>query len=205
VPGEDLPHVSHYFGDPHSYFLSTVLIVGGKNSAVEAAIRCVRVGASVTLSYRGDDFDTDRVKFWLLPEIRAMARDGRIDFRPRTVIREILLDRTMLEHLDEENRIDEITPDHVLLLTGYEQDPTLFEMAGLTLEGESLHPRLDERTMESDVPGVYVAGTATAGTQMSGVREFIETSHVHVDRILAALTGQPPPSAQSPEYELPEA
>ena len=77
VPGEDLPHVSHFFGDPHTYFRRQVLVVGGRNSAVEAAIRCVRVAAIVALSYRAAELDPKHVKPWLLPEINAMIRDQK--------------------------------------------------------------------------------------------------------------------------------
>lgn len=198
VPGEELPHVSHYFADPHLYFRRRVLIVGGRNSAVEAAIRCVRVGAEVALSYRGADFDDAHIKFWLLPEVRGMVRDGRLTFLPRTVVREIRPEGAVL---DPDGRL--VDADAVLLLTGYEQDKTLFEQAGVALEGPRRRPRFDERTMETNVPGLYVAGTAVAGTQASGVKAFIETSHVHVERILAALTGAKPPAAEVP-YEMPE-
>jgi bacillithiol disulfide reductase len=209
VAGEDLPHVSHYFGDPHAYFRRRVLVVGGKNSAVEAAIRCYRVGAHVTVAYRGADFDPERVKFWLLPEIRALVRDGRVGFLPRTTPREIRADRVVLERLSAgaeagSGEVVEAAADVVLLLTGYEQDPDLFVQAGVTLDGERRRPRFDPATMETDVPGLYVAGTATAGTQLGGVKEFIETSHVHVDRIVAAVTGARPPEVTAPEYELPE-
>jgi thioredoxin reductase (NADPH) len=209
IPGEDLPHVSHYFADPHAYFRRRVLIVGGKNSAVEAAIRCYRVGARVTVAYRGDDFDPDRVKFWLYPEIRALVRDGGVAFLPRSLPREILADRVVLERVAPEaepgaGEVVEVAADHVLLLTGYEQDSDLFAQVGVTLEGEGRRPRFDAATMETDVAGLYVAGTATAGTQLAGVKEFIETSHVHVDRIVAALTGERPPAIAAPEYELPE-
>jgi thioredoxin reductase (NADPH) len=84
IPGEDMPHVSHYFRDPHMYFGKRLLIIGGRNSAVEAAVRCQRAGATVTLSYRREDFDPKVVKFWLLPEMRAMIRDGKARFLPRT-------------------------------------------------------------------------------------------------------------------------
>jgi thioredoxin reductase (NADPH) len=198
VPGEDLPHVSHYFGDPHQYFRRRVLIVGGQNSAVEAAIRCYRVGARVTLSYRGRELDEKRIKFWLLPEVRSLIRDGRLVWLPSTTVRQIRGDRVLLEPERE------IVADAVLLLTGYEQDSDLYEQAGVTLDGEGRRPRFDEQTMETDVPGLFVAGTGTAGTQIGGVKEFIETSHVHVARIVAALTRTAPP-AQSPAYELPEA
>lgn len=206
VPGEHLPHVSHYFADPHQYFRRRVLIVGGKNSAVEAAIRCVRIGARVTLSYRGDQFDGKSVKFWLLPEIEAMIRDKRLDFLPRTNVLEIERDVTLLTRDTSTTPVDElrVSGDAVLLLTGYEQDPTLFEQAGVTLEGRARRPRFNEQTMETNVPGLYVAGTASAGTQLGGVKEFIETSHVHVDRIVAALTGSPTPEHRAPEYTFPE-
>jgi thioredoxin reductase (NADPH) len=197
VPGEDLPHVSHYFGDPHQYFRQRVLIVGGQNSAVEAAIRCYRVGAEVTLSYRGHDLDANRIKFWLLPEIRSLIRDGRVRWLPSTVVREIRGGDVLLEPGGE------VAADTVLLLTGYEQDSDLFEQVGVTLEGEARRPRFDEQTMETDVPGLFVAGTGSAGTQFGGVKEFIETSHVHVARIVAALTRTAPP-AEAPSYELPE-
>ncbi|HEX6177597.1 MAG TPA: NAD(P)-binding domain-containing protein, partial [Thermoanaerobaculia bacterium] len=147
IPGEDLPHVSHYFVDPHTYFRRRVIVVGGRNSAVEAAIRCVRVGADVTLSYRGADLDGDHVKFWLLPEIRAMIRDGRLEFLGGTTVREIRRDAVVFE---PGNRA--IEADVVLLLTGYEQDPTLFESAGVKLVGPQRKPQLDERTMETNVP-----------------------------------------------------
>lgn len=209
IPGEDLPHVSHYLEEPHVYFRRRVLVVGGKNSAVEAAIRCRRIGAEVILSYRGDELDADRIKYWLMPEIRALIRDGGIEFLPRTVPRQILPDRVILERRapgsepDADGEALEIAADQVLLLTGYEQDPALFRAVGLDLEGPGRRPVLDEATMESSVPGVYVAGTAVAGTQLGGVQHFIETSHVHVERIVAALAGRRA-DAEAPTYELPE-
>ena len=206
VPGENLPHVSHYLGDPHQYFRRRVLIVGGKNSAVEAAIRCVRIGARVTLSYRGSEFSREKVKFWLLPEVEAMIRDKRIDFLPRSNVLQIKRDVVLLTQTTGGGSVEElrVPAEVVLLLTGYEQDSTLFEQAGVTLEGPGRKPRFDERTMETNVSGLYVAGTASAGTQLGGVKEFIETSHVHVDRIVAALSGAPAPEIEAPEYTLPE-
>lgn len=193
VPGEDLPHVGHYFADPHRYFRRRVLIVGGRNSAVEAAIRCVRVGAEVTLSYRRADFEAGHIKFWLLPEVRGMIGDRRITFLPATTVREIRRDVTILDPGGVE-----VEPDFVVLLTGYEQDASLFQSAGVELVGARRHPRFDEETMETNVKGLYVAGTAIAGTQASGVREFIETSHIHVERIVAALTGASAPAPEAP-------
>jgi thioredoxin reductase (NADPH) len=198
VPGEDLPHVSHFFGDPHTYFRRQVLVVGGRNSAVEAAIRCVRVAAIVTLSYRAAELDPQHVKPWLLPEINAMIRDGRMTFLPGTTVREITPAHVVLD--PGGRRVD---ADSVLLLTGYEQDSSLFESAGVTLVGPQRRPRFNHETMETDVPGLYVAGTAAAGTQVSGTTAFIETSHIHVDRIVAALKGEPAPVDHVP-YAVPE-
>lgn len=202
VAGEDLPHVSHYFAEPHEYFGHRVLIVGGRNSAVEAAIRCVRVGARVTLSYRGAALDADHIKFWLFPELRGMIADGRVLFVPSSCIREILPDSVLLE--TAANGVQKVETDLVLLLTGYEQDSELFRQAGVELEGPGRRPVLNPDTMESSVKGLYVAGTAIAGTQSSGVKEFIETTHVHVERILAALTGRADAKISIPEFTMPE-
>ena len=180
IPGEDLPHVSHYFHDPHTYFHKRLLIVGGRNSAVEAAIRCQRAGAYVTIAYRGDDFDPS-VKFWLLPEIRAMIRDDRVTFLPRTCVVEIRHGTALLDSGNE------IAADFVLLLTGYRQDTRLFEMLGVDLQGADRKPRLGEETMETNVPGVFVAGTAVAGSPEERVRVIVEDCHVHVPRIVKAL------------------
>lgn len=203
IRGENLPHVSHYFRDPHHYFRRKTFIVGGKNSAVEAAIRCHRAGAEVTLSYRGAELDPAHVKFWLLPELRSLLRDGNVRFLSSTIVSEITAEDVLLQPAGGGETF-RVTADAVLLLTGYEQDPTLFEQTGVTLVGEGRKPKHDENTMETDVRGVYVAGTAAAGTQLAGVKAFIETSHVHVDRIVHALTGRDSGLPQRPVFEIPE-
>ena len=182
IPGEHLPHVSHYLGDPHKYFGKRLLIVGGRNSAVEAAIRCHRAGADVTISYRGEDFDPKVVKFWLLPEVRALIRDGLVRFLPRTSVREIRNGTVLMDQ--------EIAADFVLLMTGYRQDPALFEMLGIALKGAECAPAHDPETMETNVPGVFIAGTAVAGTPPRKVSVIVETCHVHIPRIMAAITGR---------------
>ena len=183
VPGEDLPHVSHYLGDPHKYFGKRLLIVGGRNSAVEAAVRCHRAGADVTISYRGADFDPKVVKFWLLPEVRALIRDGYVRFLPQTNVEAIERDRVSLSTGD-------IPADFVLLMTGYRQDPTLFNIFGVKMEGAECAPVHDPETMETNVPGVFIAGTAVAGTPPRKVSVIVETCHVHVPRIVAAINGR---------------
>ena len=189
IPGEESPHVSHYFHDPHTYFAKRLLIIGGRNSSVEAAVRCQRAGADVTLSYRRDDFDPKVVKFWLLPEVRALIRDERIRYLRRTMPLEIGNGTVLLGSTDDSAAPLEIDADFVLLLTGYRQDSMLFDQLGVELQGDDRQPVYDPETMETNVPGLFVAGTAVAGTPPRKVTVIVETCHVHVPRIVAAIQG----------------
>lgn len=193
IPGEDLPHVSHHFDEPHAYFRRRLLVVGGGNSAVETALRCHHAGAQVALSYRGSGFAEDTIKYWLLPEIRGRLRRGEIEALLGTLPLAIEPGRVRLQRVADETAFA-VEADHVLLMTGYEADHSLLARAGVALVGEERHPAFDADTMETNVPGLYVAGTATAGTQR-GFHAYIETSHIHVQRILAALTGAAVPAA----------
>ena len=210
IPGEDLPHVSHYFRDVHEYFRQRLLIVGGRNSAAEAALRCWRAGADVTLSYRRAEFDERIVKHWILPDLQTQIELGTIGFLPRTVPVEITPDQVTLELLDDEgaptSELVQAPADFVLLLTGYRHDMTLYERAGIELEGPKRVPCYDPATMETNVPGLYLAGTAAAGERQERYTLFVENSHVHVGRIVQALTGRWPDklgTVPSRRYELP--
>jgi len=219
IPGEALAHVSHHFEEPHRYFRRRLFIVGGRNSAVEAALRTYRAGAQVAISYRRAAFDASHVKYWLLPELQSLIRAGKITFHPRTVPIAIDAETVTLAAVAEggaagDGAGDEagggarpvrVPAEAVLLMTGYEMVPTLFEMAGVTLEGVNRSPRFDPATMETDVPGLYVAGTAAAGTQAE-FRLFIENAHQHVSRIVRALTGKEAPAVNpaARDFELPE-
>jgi thioredoxin reductase (NADPH) len=204
VPGEDLPHVSAYFQDPHAYFRRRVLIVGGKNSAVEAALRCHHAGARVVMSYRRDQLNASSIKYWLMPEMSGLLESGRIEGHFHTQVTAIQPDRVTLRCVggSREGQTVDVPADFVLKLIGYEQDNALFRVAGIELRGDCGAPAFDERTMETNVPGLYVAGTAVGGTQEK-YRVFIENCHVHVERIVAALTGAPPPAQHEP-YSRPE-
>jgi thioredoxin reductase (NADPH) len=225
IPGEDLPHVSHYFRDPHTYFGKKLLIVGGKNSAVEAALRCHAAGAHVSLSYRRERLPEKSIKYWLLPEINYLIEQGRVAGYYHTQPVEITPTHVVLEEVGSDGvgsdgvntKCNTVTPspatpsriqvpaDFVLLLIGYRQDNALFKLAGVELRGDCGAPVFDERTMETNIPGVYVAGTAIGGTQ-DKYRVFIENCHVHVDRIVAALTGHAVAAdpAHPQEYAQPE-
>lgn len=201
IPGEDLPHVSHYFQDPHQYFNQRLLIVGGKNSAVEAALRSHHAGARVSLSYRKEKLPEESIKYWLMPEIAAYIKSGKIDAFFNTTPVKIGGDYVTLRR---DHELFDVPADFVLLLTGYVQDQTLLKLAGVEMTEDEQHcPKFNNDTMETNVPGLYVAGTATAGTQ-SRYRVFIENCHVHVDRIVKAITGETSGVAQDVNYAQPE-
>ena len=187
VPGEDLPHVSHYFKDPHTYFRKRLLVVGGKNSAIEAALRCHLAGADVSVSYRRSQFDPGSIKYWLLPEINSLIAAKKIAGLFEAVPIEIIPGSVRLRH--ESGAFDRPF-DFVLLLIGYEADMTLLRSAGVGLDGDCQRPRFDPLTMETDVPGIFVAGCAIGGTQ-DKYSIFLESCHVHVGRIMAAFAGKP--------------
>jgi thioredoxin reductase (NADPH) len=189
IPGEELPHVSHYFQDPHQYFQQKLLVIGGKNSAAEAAVRCHHAGADVSVSYRGKQFPSS-IKYWLLPEINGLIESKRVPAYFNTHPVRITPASVTLE--DNDGKRFDVAADFILLMTGYVADMTLFTKAGVALSSDRHAPEFNEKTMETNIPGLYVAGTAVAGTQ-ERYAVFIENCHIHVQRIVAALTEQAPP------------
>ncbi|MFW5694018.1 MAG: NAD(P)-binding domain-containing protein [Alkalispirochaeta sp.] len=180
VPGEDLPHVTHLWRDPHEYFQRRLLIVGGRNSAIEAAVRCWRAGARVTLSYRRAALDESVTISRLFLEARLLIEKGQIEFLPETEPVEFRPGETIMK----DGR--RIPSDFVYLATGFEMDYTLYDQLGVGRTGSEERPVHDEATMETNVPGVYVIGTATGGNQKR-FSVFITTSHVHCLRVGRAL------------------
>lgn len=190
IPGEDLPHVTHYFDDPHTYFRKRLLIIGGRNSAAEAALRCWRAGAEVALSYRKAKL-SERIKHFILPDLEAQIESGNITYFPETVPVEITPDCVTLQPV---NGGDIITypADFVFIATGFRADMTLYEIAGVNLLDDHRQPEFNPDTMETNVPGLYVAGTTMAGEKQVRYRVFIENSHEHVARIVQHITGTRP-------------
>lgn len=193
IPGEDLPHVSHYFDRTHDYFRKRLLIVGGRNSAVEAALRCWRAGAEVTISYRRAEFLEGSVKRHILPDLLTQIGKGNISFLPETVPIEVTPEHVVLvpavdgQPMADGERIVHLA-DFCLLCTGFAQNMQLYERAGVTLKGADRQPVYDPRTMETNVPGLYLAGTTAAGNQ-GRYTLFIENTHHHVAKIARAITG----------------
>ena len=199
IPGEELPHVTHYFPGPHPYFRTKLLIVGGKNSAAEAALRCWRGGAQVSLSYRRPWFDPDRIKPHMRDDLKDRIEREEIRYYPATIPVEITPTHVVLASTEDgvspNGHTTKVEADFVLLATGFVADMSLLARTGVQLENReycSDAPVHNPETMETNVAGVFVAGTAVGGTQHR-TRHFISTSHDDVIRIVRALTGQTPP------------
>lgn len=196
ISGEDLSHVTHRLEDPHRYFGQRLLVVGGGNSALEFAARCWRTGAQVTLSYRQDRFDPLYVKSGLMEDFRTLTRENKIEFLPRTAPVEIHPRSVILAPTRDGEPIAgegfKHPADFVLLCTGYVADLSLFEEAGAALQGPpGKVPQFDSDTMETSVPGLFVAGTAASG-QQARHKLFVETSHHHVTKIVKRISGRTP-------------
>jgi bacillithiol disulfide reductase len=182
VPGEDLPHVSHYYTSPHPYFRKRVVIVGGKNSAAEAALDLYRAGASVTIVHRHAGLG-ESIKYWVKPDIENRVKEGSIAARFQTSVVEIRPTCVIVE--SRAGLREEIPADGVFLLTGYLSDNTLLRTAGVEIDAETCGPKHDPQTYETNVPGVYVAGAVIAGRQ-SG-RIFIENGRFHGEVVVKEI------------------
>jgi len=168
VPGEELSHVSHYADEPHLSAGRNIVIVGGKNSAVEHALSCYRAGARVTLVYRKRALKPS-VKYWLKPDLENRLKAGEIAVRWESSVTSIDAESVAIAGPGGPERIP---ADRVYLLTGYHPDFTLFRSLGIALDPESGRPALNPETLESNLPGVYLAGSITAGKHTSEI--FIE-------------------------------
>ncbi len=182
IVGESLPHVSHYYRDPHEFFQRQVVIVGGRNSAVEAALEIFRAGGRVTLVHRGADFSTG-VKYWLKPDIENRISEGSIKAFFNAQAEQI--DERAVRIRDGSGELVDIPADAVLLLTGYHPDTRLMEAAGVHVDAESLVPEHNPETLESNVPGLYIAGSPIAGRDCN--RIFIENGRKHGEQVMQAL------------------
>ncbi len=173
VRGEDLPHVSHYHREAHAYYRQRVVVVGGKNSAAEAALELHRAGAHVLIVHRGSAL-AESIKYWIKPDLENRIKEGAIRVRFNTRVVEITPADVVLDGPDGRTREP---AGAVLLLTGYRSDPILLRQAGARLDDATGAPVHDEATFETTVPGLFVIGAAIAGIQ-SG-RIFIENGRFH--------------------------
>jgi len=178
VPGEELPHVQHYYRSPYPYYGRNVVVVGGGNSAVQAALECWQRGARVTVVVRDRDFHKS-VKYWLMPDIRNRIQEGSIAALFNARVREIGTETVLVE---QDGRSFELAADHVLAMTGYRPDYTFLERIGLQFEGPYRTPVHDPDTLESNIANLYLAGSVLGGMHTS--RYFIENTRHHGEHIV---------------------
>ena len=185
VPGESLPHVKHYFDEPHPYYRQRVVIVGGKNSACEAALELYRSGAKVTLVHRGAGLG-DSVKYWVRPDIENRIKEGAISARFNTSIVEIRPTEVVIQ--ERGGQQSTLPADSVLLMTGYRADPGFLRRAGIEVDPESAEPRFDPETFETNVANLFIAGGQLAGRKTGTV--FIENGRFHGERIARTIAAR---------------
>jgi bacillithiol disulfide reductase len=184
VPGEDLPHVSHYYTEPHEFWNREVVVVGGKNSAAEAALDLYRNGAKVTLVHRDAQLGQS-IKYWVKPDIENRIKAGQIQAMLQTRVKEITPDEVVVSNGGGERRL---AAHQVFALTGYHPDFAFIESLGVRLDPETRKPALDPNTLESNVPGVHLAGVVIGGNRTGEI--FIENGRFHGKQIVEALSGK---------------
>lgn len=179
VPGEDLPKVTHYYKEPHFYAMQKVIVVGASNSAVDAALETWRKGAEVTMVIRGEGIGP-RVKYWVKPDIENRIKEGSITALTRSMITAIREDEVDILTPDG---VQTIANDYVIALTGYQPDFDLLRRTGIKLSDDArLQPYYNPDTMETNIPGLYLAGVVCGG--MNTHVWFIENSRVHAGMIV---------------------
>ena len=195
IPGEDLPHVSHYFTDPHPYWHEDVVVIGAKNSAAEAALELFRAGARVTLVHRGATVG-EKLKYWVKPDIENRIRAGEIKALFNHRVTRIEPGRVHVQPCgsaasgsDGSRDAEKILPAvQVFALTGYHPDFTFLTQQGIRLDPVAMRPEINPDSLETNVPGIHLAGVVVGGRNTSDI--FIENGRFHGKEIIAALTGK---------------
>ena len=181
VPGEHLPHVNHYYTEPHPFWKQDVVVIGGKNSAVESALDLYRNGARVTLLVRSKELGKS-LKYWVRPDIENRIKAGQIQALYSTRVKEIVRDGIVVEN---DAGVQELAAKQVFALIGYHPDYDFIEALGVRLDPESRRPSLDPNTLESNVKGIYLAGVVVAGRHTGEI--FIENGRFHGKQIVEGL------------------
>jgi thioredoxin reductase (NADPH) len=181
VRGENLPHVSHYYTEPYSFWREPVVVVGGKSSAAEAALELYRNGAEVTLIHRDAELGAS-IKYWLRPDIMNRIKAGQVKAMLGSTVKEITETEVVVAGKSGETRVP---AKRVFLLTGHHPDYEFIQSLGVKLDPDSRRPSLDPNTLESNVPGIYLAGVIIGGRFTGEI--FIENGRFHGKQIIEAL------------------
>lgn len=173
IKGEQLPKVFHYFKEGHEFFDTDVLVIGGKNSAIDAALELNKAGARVTVVYRGSEYSSS-IKPWVLPEFEGVVKTGEVDMRFNTNVLEIREHEVVLEVAGQEQVVKN---DFVFAMTGYHPDHTFVKAMGVEIDEETGRPFVTPETMETNVEGLFIAGVIAAGNNANEI--FIENGRFH--------------------------
>ncbi len=173
IPGEDLPKVYHYFKEAHPFFDTDVLVIGGKNSAIDAALELNKAGARVTVSYRGSEYSPS-VKPWILPEFDALVRNEEINMYFNSHVLEIGENEVVIT-VDGKKQV--IPNDFVFAMTGYHPDHQFIHAMGVGIDEETGRPIYNPETMETNVENLFIAGVLAAGNNANEI--FIENGKFH--------------------------
>jgi thioredoxin reductase (NADPH) len=182
VPGEELAKVRHYYHEAHYYYRKKVLVTGGSNSAVEAALEIYRSGGQVTLVHRGCKIG-DRVKAWVVPDIENRLKNGEISAYFDSHIVRIEQDSVTIRIKDGQEI--ELDNDEVLVMIGYHPDTSLMTQAGVLVDPAARVPAFDPNTLESNMPGLYLAGSLIVGNE--GNKIFISNGRHHGEQIISSI------------------
>jgi thioredoxin reductase (NADPH) len=189
IPGEDLAHVSHYYTEAHPFWKEDVVVIGGKNSAAEAALDLFRAGARVTLVHRREQLGST-IKYWVRPDIENRIKAGEIKALFNTHVSRIEPGQVWVQNGGAERALP---ARQVFALTGYHPDFNFLRQLGITLDPQTNKPAIDPQTLESNVPGIFLAGVVIGGNFTSEI--FIENGRFHGRQIAAALARKQTQSA----------
>lgn len=173
IEGEDLPHVFHYFKEAHPFYKQKVVVIGGKNSAIDAALELEKAGADVTALYRGDDYSSS-VKPWILPEYVSLVKNQKIQLEFMAEVNKITEDTV---HYSVSGVPKTVKADYVFAMTGYHPDHEFIKSMGVKVDSETGRPTFHEDTYETNVPGLFIAGVIAAGNNANEI--FIENGRWH--------------------------
>jgi thioredoxin reductase (NADPH) len=182
IPGENLDKVFHYFKEGHPYFGCDVAVIGGKNSAIDAALELEKAGANVTVLYRGPEYSPS-IKPWVLPEFEALVKSEKVKMLFNAHLREI---KTGLIKYEINGVHREMKNDFVFAMTGYHPDHSFLRKMGVEVDGETGRPQFNPETMETNVRGIFIAGVIAAGNNANEI--FIENGRHHGPLIAMAIT-----------------
>jgi len=181
IKGEQLPKVFHYFKEGHEFFDTDVLVIGGKNSAVDAALELNKAGARVTVVYRGNEYSPS-IKPWVLPEFDGVVRNGEVKMHFNTNVLEIREHEVVLETDGQEEILKN---DFVFAMTGYHPDHSFIRAMGVFIDDETGRPFVTPETMETNIEGLFIAGVIAAGNNANEI--FIENGRFHGDCIAQTI------------------